>query len=331
MNKTGIPYLDFCWNPCGYGCSNIAYCPTCWSRRQATGGGPTGPTCPDCKAFKVHFHAERMQRDKSPEGRRKPAVVGVQFLGDLFDQARPIEQILAVLELMTRAPQHTYVMLTQQPARAETVLDRFYTNHCCSACKGIGYIPKMYGQGDSQHAEEIPCRTCGGRGYLRGLHDNWFIGATIKDASGVWSTADLGHLLSISGRRWLSVELINGPIDRLLNVIPAGAVEGIVISTDNQPSVPFHLAWVIAAVHSLTTRHWPLATKVYVKQLWLWVCPNCDAVHDSPAGFDLGNTGVGCCPCGCPASQFRKTLVTDHTEYPADLQLRQLPWALTVK
>ena len=32
MNRTGIPYLDFTWNPGGFGCS--AGCPGCWARRR---------------------------------------------------------------------------------------------------------------------------------------------------------------------------------------------------------------------------------------------------------------------------------------------------------
>jgi protein gp37 len=118
MNRTGIPYLDFCWNPCGYGCSNICNCPTCWARRQATQPGPTQPTCPDCRAFKVHFHPERLEGKQAPASRKKPAVIGVAFLGDLFDKVRPPEQIESTLHAVADSPWHTFVFLTQQYERA---------------------------------------------------------------------------------------------------------------------------------------------------------------------------------------------------------------------
>ena len=328
MNKTGIPYLDFCWNPGGFGCTNSANCPTCWSRRQATQPGPTRPTCPDCQAFRVHFHSERLTRKLSPEGRRKPAVIGVQFLGDLFDPARPIEQILSVLELMQRAPQHTYVLLTQQPARAASVLERFYVSRTCPACNGIGSVTAMRGVGEFQHAETIHCRTCGGQKTVGwALPDNWFIGATIKQDYGAWTPSALIALLGIRGRRWLSIEPIEGPVCDMFSGLPPGAIEGVIFGADNQPSAPWSLDWIADAVRSMTAVPSMPGPAIYVKQLWMWNCPNCDALWPTPAG----ENGQGHCACGTSGDYFRKTLVTDANEFPSGLQLRQLPWTLTTK
>jgi len=109
MSKTGIPYLDFTWNPCGFGCS--AGCPTCWARRLAPRIGKN-VRCAKCAAFEVHLHPERLDQ---PGRRKKPATIGVQFTGELFDPHRPGEEIDAVLAAARAAPQHTYVFLTQRP------------------------------------------------------------------------------------------------------------------------------------------------------------------------------------------------------------------------
>ncbi len=109
MNRTGIPYLDLCWNPCGFGCSRG--CPTCWAKRLAPRVGTT-IGCEDCAAFKVHFHKERIS---DPSRRKKPTVIGVQFTGDLFDKERPCWQINEVFRSVQLAPWHTYVFLTQEP------------------------------------------------------------------------------------------------------------------------------------------------------------------------------------------------------------------------
>ena len=180
MNKTGIAYLDFAWNPCGFGCSHG--CPTCFARRQATSTGPTAPKCPDCRAFLFHFHPERLERKLSPAGHRKPAVIGVQFLGDLFDELRPSGEIYGVLAAVYAAPQHTYVFLTQRPAKAAIHLMEWYST--------------------------------GGGGHVTGggLPRNWNVGCTIK-GPGPQAMEDIAALCQIRGRLWLSLEPLAGNVE----------------------------------------------------------------------------------------------------------------------
>lgn len=83
MSRSGIPYLDFAWNPCGFGCSRG--CPTCWAAAQAR-GPYIRRICEQCGRFAVHFHIERIDQ---PARRKKPAVIGVEFTGELFDRERP--------------------------------------------------------------------------------------------------------------------------------------------------------------------------------------------------------------------------------------------------
>jgi protein gp37 len=53
-----------------------------------------------------------------PLSKKKPAVIGVQFMGDLFHESLSNEQIAAVFGVMAATPQHQYVVLTKRPGRA---------------------------------------------------------------------------------------------------------------------------------------------------------------------------------------------------------------------
>jgi protein gp37 len=55
---------------------------------------------------------------------RKPAVIGVQFMGDLFHERVPFEWIDRTFEIMANedGPDHTYVILTKRPERINPYL-----------------------------------------------------------------------------------------------------------------------------------------------------------------------------------------------------------------
>jgi protein gp37 len=54
----------------------------------------------------------------APFSVKKPAVIGVQFMGDLFHESLTDEQIAAVFGVMAATPQHQYVVLTKRLNRA---------------------------------------------------------------------------------------------------------------------------------------------------------------------------------------------------------------------
>jgi protein gp37 len=80
MNKTGIEYLDWTWNPTS-GCSKISSgCKHCWAEKMAFRlKGRAG--YPRKDPFFPTFHKDRL---KEPLNVRKPSVIGVSFMGDLF-------------------------------------------------------------------------------------------------------------------------------------------------------------------------------------------------------------------------------------------------------
>jgi protein gp37 len=189
MTKTGIPYLDFCCNPGGCGCSNG--CDGCWAERLAPRIGKI-IGCQDCRGFKVHFHPERLVE---PARRKKPAVIGVQFTGELFDKERPVGDILKTLDALYAAPQHNYVFLTQQ----------------IEAAKDMFWLWMNQQQ-------------------LKLLPDNWIIGVTVRNQKELEDRGPV--LLDIIGNHWLSIEPIRGRIE-LGDIVQN--LCGVIVGVDNRP------------------------------------------------------------------------------------------------
>lgn len=97
-----------------HGCQRVSPgCQGCWAERMATrhcnastrGGRWTGEVVlfPERLAQPLHWH--------------KPAVIAVQFMGDLFYERVPFEFVAAVFGVMAACPQHTFLLLTKRPER----------------------------------------------------------------------------------------------------------------------------------------------------------------------------------------------------------------------
>ena len=150
MNREGkgkIEYLDYTWNPitgCLHGCEY------CYARRIASrfGGASethynecVGEECQWCteETGDTHdltepvFDCDRghnapypfgfaptfpRSRLDEPQKVKKPSIIGVVFMGDLFGAWVPDEWIREVFDACERAPQHTYIFLTKNWLRA---------------------------------------------------------------------------------------------------------------------------------------------------------------------------------------------------------------------
>ena len=150
---TAIPYLDEVWNVttgCGDdmvspGClncyarrmfgRNLWKCPRCkghgdiptapvisfaWPRREPERWG----ACPTCHGtghqdFAPTFHADRLEQ---PLHWRKPRVVGVSFMGDLFHEAITDTQLDEVFRVIAACQHHTFLTLTKRPDRQAAYL-----------------------------------------------------------------------------------------------------------------------------------------------------------------------------------------------------------------
>jgi protein gp37 len=109
------------WNPIS-GCSKVSPgCKNCYAERLAKGRLRGRFGYPKDDPFRVTLHPDKLEE---PLHWRKPRMVFVCSMGDLFHEDVPNEFIAEVFQTMTgecsyrAAPEHTYQILTKRPQRA---------------------------------------------------------------------------------------------------------------------------------------------------------------------------------------------------------------------
>ncbi len=109
--STKIEWAEETWNPIT-GCDPISEgCANCYARRMATRlRGRYGYPADD--PFRVTFHPERLGQ---PERWKKPRMIFVCSMGDLFHERVSIDHGCMVLGAAKEAPQHKYLFLTKRP------------------------------------------------------------------------------------------------------------------------------------------------------------------------------------------------------------------------
>jgi protein gp37 len=117
MNKTNITWADYTWNPIT-GCTNG--CDYCYARKVTerwSGHYPNGfaPTC-------------WLDRLCEPEKLKKPSIIFVGSMGDLFDPALPKEFVAWVFDAMAMTLRHTFMLLTKRPERVSSVYKHWLEN-----------------------------------------------------------------------------------------------------------------------------------------------------------------------------------------------------------
>lgn len=132
MAETAIEWATHVWNPTT-GCDQISPgCDNCYAlalagRLKAMGqpryqrdGDPrtSGP------GFGLTLHWDKLD---DPLRWRKPRMVFVNSMSDLFHKDVPPEFIGRVFDVMGQCPQHTFQVLTKRPKRMARVLDAYYS------------------------------------------------------------------------------------------------------------------------------------------------------------------------------------------------------------
>lgn len=146
MNKQGkgkIEYLDYTWNPIT-GC--LHNCPYCYAEKITKRfgsnyindgalhylGEPMYKTTRDDGmmidpypfGFAPTFHRYRLDE---PQKVKKPSVIGVVYMGDLFGDWVPDEWTEEVFAACEAAPWHTYVFLTKNPEKTTKSIGKWIT------------------------------------------------------------------------------------------------------------------------------------------------------------------------------------------------------------
>jgi protein gp37 len=106
---TGIEWTDRTWNPIT-GCDKISPgCTHCYAEeitKRFPGGFPNG--------FNLTLHTDRLNY---PVKWRKPSLIFVNSMSDLFHKDVPLEFVQKVFEVVSKTPRHTYQILTKRHER----------------------------------------------------------------------------------------------------------------------------------------------------------------------------------------------------------------------
>lgn len=119
MKKTKIDYLTHTWNPLAMRCSPVsAGCDHCWHLGMAD-RMKNNPILNelDRRAYGGGESLLLLDKMNEPMKQKKPAIVGVQFMGDLFHEKIEYVYLESIFEVMEDCPQHQFIVLTKRPAR----------------------------------------------------------------------------------------------------------------------------------------------------------------------------------------------------------------------
>lgn len=123
MNRTSIDYLTHSWNPIAMRCTRESPgCANCWHLAMAKRLA-ANPALPEAEraAYAGGHPVLRVHELEAPLHLRQPAVIGVQFMGDLFHESVSNEAIQEVFSIMgdEAAWQHKFLLLTKRPERIQ--------------------------------------------------------------------------------------------------------------------------------------------------------------------------------------------------------------------
>ena len=108
-----IEWTETTWNPVT-GCTKISYgCKHCYAERMSKRLQTMGME-KYRRGFEVVVHESVL---KEPLKWKKPSVVFVNSMSDLFHKVVPSEFVQSVFEVMNQASQHTFQILTKRPGR----------------------------------------------------------------------------------------------------------------------------------------------------------------------------------------------------------------------
>ena len=111
-DKSGIEWTDATWNPVT-GCTKVSPgCAHCYAEAITLRFKRGGPFLPGKTT--IRLHSDRLDQ---PARWRKPRMVFVNSMSDLFHEEVPFHFVREVFQVMEANPRHTYQVLTKRPAR----------------------------------------------------------------------------------------------------------------------------------------------------------------------------------------------------------------------
>ena len=117
---SAIEWTEVTWNPVT-GCTKISHgCKHCYAERMSRRLQGMGVN-KYANGFSVTIHPSTLE---DPLKWRRPRLVFVNSMSDLFHKSVPTTFIEAVFAVMNRAPQHTFQVLTKRPSRVVLLNDK---------------------------------------------------------------------------------------------------------------------------------------------------------------------------------------------------------------
>ena len=108
-----IEWTETTWNPVT-GCTKISHgCKRCYAERMSKRLQAMGME-KYRQGFEVAVHESVL---REPFKWKKPSLVFVNSMSDLFHKAVPSEYVKSVFDVMNQSPQHTFQVLTKRPGR----------------------------------------------------------------------------------------------------------------------------------------------------------------------------------------------------------------------
>jgi len=128
QREGGISWTNTTWNPVT-GCSKVSQgCKNCYAEREwARLSGYSRSVYRGRDFTDVRTHSERLAW---PLRLKKPHMIFVNSMSDLFHEKVPEEFILEVFETMAECEQHRFQILTKRPERMVRLMPEIYEQLC---------------------------------------------------------------------------------------------------------------------------------------------------------------------------------------------------------
>ncbi|MBN2824060.1 MAG: phage Gp37/Gp68 family protein [Campylobacterales bacterium] len=120
--KSKIEWTESTWNPVS-GCSKISSgCENCYAERMAKRLQAMGTQGYE-NGFEVTLHPHALDK---PLKMKKPQMIFVNSMSDIFHKDIPDEYIIKIFEVMNQAHWHTFQVLTKRPERLQSIAHKLH-------------------------------------------------------------------------------------------------------------------------------------------------------------------------------------------------------------
>lgn len=191
-DKTGITWTDATWNPVT-GCTKVSQgCKHCYAEREwvRLSANPKATAYYGRAFTDIACHEDRLDQ---PLRWKKPRMIFVNSMSDLFHEDVPDVFIDKVFAVMALAEQHVFQVLTKRPERMLAYLSD------PDAEKRIGN-------------EAMPKVRFGSFGVLQWPLPNVWLGVSVENQEAADARIPL-LLQTLAAVRWVSAEPLLGPVD----------------------------------------------------------------------------------------------------------------------